>query len=294
MALASAVEHFHEHGYVVLPAHLDVTELQRTLGVLFPTAEEFHGGADPERNARFRGDAFAGIDAFPYAAVEWSLATVSEAIVALAEELLGTSAIRLYEAHNWAKYTGASDYDQRLHRDFGNHTMVVPSPDDARFAEVEMFVYVHDVPLGAGPTYVVSRQHTRDLPLWPNVYERYEHPGLYAREVAADGPAGTVLAYRPDTLHRGSAMTDAGGARFMLKSSFRTVSDIWTDKLHLMQRLRDDAWYAFVDRASPRQLELLGFPPRGHEYWTPATYAATCLRYPDADLSAFEPQQPSA
>ncbi len=26
----------------------------------------------------------------------------------------------------WAKYSGAIDYDQPLHRDFGNHTMTVP------------------------------------------------------------------------------------------------------------------------------------------------------------------------
>jgi hypothetical protein len=125
--------------------------------------------------------------------------------------------------------------------------------------------------------------------MWPNHYEPEDAPEVYEHEVAADGPAGTVLAYRPGTLHRGSAMTDERASRFLLKSSFRTVSDIWSDKLHLMEHLRDDGWYAFVNRATPRQLELAGFPPRGHLYWTDATWAATRLRYPDADLSAFAP-----
>jgi len=34
----------------------------------------------------------------------------------------------------------------------------------------------------------------------------------------------------------------------------------------------------------------VGFPPRGHRYWTTRTWSAVCDRYPDADLSAFRPQ----
>jgi hypothetical protein len=115
-----------------------------------PTAEEYDAGADPARNARFTGGAFAGIDLFPYSSVEWSLLGVSPPIAALAEALLGTAAVRSYEAHNWAKYAGATDYDQQLHRDYGNHTPVVPS-DDPSFAEVEMFIYIHHVPEELGP-----------------------------------------------------------------------------------------------------------------------------------------------
>jgi hypothetical protein len=68
------------------------------------------------------------------------------------------------------------------------------------------------------------------------------------------------------------------------------VSDIWIDRLSLIERL-DDSWYLFVDRATPRQLELVGFPPRGHRYWTSRTWSDVCQRYPTADLSAFRPQE---
>jgi hypothetical protein len=84
-------------------------------------------------------------------------------------------------------------------------------------------------------------------------------------------------------------MTDPTGARFVLKSSFRIVSDIWFDKLALSTQLGRN-WHAFVRRATARQLELAGFPPRGHAYWTDATWSATCERYPDADLSEFAPR----
>jgi ectoine hydroxylase-related dioxygenase (phytanoyl-CoA dioxygenase family) len=289
--LAQATEHFHEHGYAVVPGYLSEGELapaQGELELLFPTAEEYHAGVDPDRNARFSGNAFAGIDPFPYSSVEWSLLGLSPPIVALAEALLGTAAIRLYEAHNWAKYSGATDYDQQLHCDYANHTPLVPS-DDPTLAEVEMFIYVHAVPEELGPTHVVSQRHTRDLPTWPPRLTRKEHAEIYRQEVSAAGPAGTVLAYRTNTYHRGTAMSAADGARFSLKASYRTVSDIWFDKMSLTERL-GESWYRFVRKATPRQLELVGFPPRGHRFWTSSTWSDVRLRYPNADLSAFRPE----
>jgi ectoine hydroxylase-related dioxygenase (phytanoyl-CoA dioxygenase family) len=281
-------EYFREHGYVVLPTFLTADELapaQADLGLLFPTGEEYHTGADPERNQRFADNAFNGIDLFPYASVEWSLLGLSAPIVDLAETLLGRTDIRLYEAHNWAKYGGAAEYDQPLHRDFGNHTVVMPTIDPA-LTELEMFIYIHDVPIEAGPTYVVSQQHTRDLPAWPPFLGRDAYPEVYAREIPADGAAGTVLVYRTDTFHRGSKMTDLHADRFLLKSSFRVTSNWWLDKLGLSDRFNKN-WYQFVSRATVRQLELVGFPVRGSSYWTQETLAACQLRYPDADLSAF-------
>ena len=288
--LADARKQFHEHGYAILPGYLGQEQLapaQDELGLMFPTAEEYHGEADPARNARFAQGVFAGIDQFPYPSVEWSLLTVCPPIAALAEALLGTASVRLYEAHNWAKYSGATDYDQPLHRDYGNHTPVVPS-DDPSLSEVEMFINIHDVPEELGPTHVVSQRHTADVPIWPPRISREEYPEIYAEEVSAAGPAGTVLAYRTNTFHRGTDMTAPGGARFSLKASYRIVTDIWFDKLNLTQRL-GDSWNRFVERATPRQLELVGFPPRGHRYWTTRTWNDLRLRYPHADLSAFRP-----
>ena len=233
-------------------------------------------------------DVYKRQDLFPYSSVEWSLLGLSPPIAALAEALLGTAAIRLYEAHNWAKYSGATDYDQQLHCDYGNHTPVVPS-DDPTMAEVEMFIYIHGVPEELGPTHVVSQRHTGDLPMWPPRITRKEHPEIYAHEVSTAGPAGTVLAYKTSTYHRGTAMSASGGARFSLKASYRTVSDVWFDKMSLTERL-GESWYRFVERATPRQLELVGFPPRGHRYWTSRTWSDVCHRYPSADLSAFRPQ----
>jgi len=46
-------------------------------------------------------------------------------------------------------------------------------------------------------------------------------------------------------------------------------------------------WYEFVERATPRQLEVFGFPPPGHPYWTAETLSGMAVRYPMLDLSPW-------
>jgi hypothetical protein len=43
----------------------------------------------------------------------------------------------------------------------------------------------------------------------------------------------------------------------------------------------------FIERATPRQREVLGFPPPGHPYWNPETLAAVATRYPKMDMSPY-------
>jgi len=43
----------------------------------------------------------------------------------------------------------------------------------------------------------------------------------------------------------------------------------------------------FMQRATPTQREVLGFPPPGHEYWSKETLAAVKLRYPKMDITPY-------
>ncbi|MBV9421202.1 MAG: hypothetical protein JO348_15650, partial [Alphaproteobacteria bacterium] len=38
---------------------------------------------------------------------------------------------------------------------------------------------------------------------------------------------------------------------------------------------------------TPRQLEALGFPPPGHDYWDETTLAGAADRYPNLDLTPW-------
>jgi len=299
--LDSAARAWQTDGFVLLPGFIPAAELKPALDELpamYPTAEGFHDGSDGRRD-RFTVDEWAGIDSFPFARAELSLLAVSDRVVDLAETLLGQGDLRISSAETWAKYTGAADYDQPLHRDYLNHTLMVPS-DDPRFRQLELFVYLVDVPVELGPPSMLSRARTTGLPAKPNWYPREPvaegwggwaetagRPDLYAGEVRAAGPAGTVVAWAPGTFHRGTGMTRPGGARYTIHLAYRPAAAEWGQRMAWANRSHELAWYEFAHRATPRQLALFGFPPPGHPYWTEATVTGTAQRYPGLDLDPW-------
>jgi hypothetical protein len=302
MDLDSAAQGWRVHGFVVLLAYLaseDLVPAQGGLEMMFPTPDGFHDGTDPRRS-RVIDDEFAGIDSFPFTNVELSLLAVNDRLVRLARHLLGVDDLRIYSAEAWAKFTGAADYDQMLHRDYLNHTLLVPTtaPD---YQQVEMFVFLVDVPEELGPPHMLSQTRTRNFPAKPNWYPRVKpdtdptgfvsataRPDLYEAEVSGAGPAGTVIAFGPGTFHRGTAMTAPRGARYTMHLSFRPASVEWAHRHCWAHRSHDPQWYQFVPRATPQQLALFGFPPPGHPYWTPETLAGVAERYPGLDTAAWD------
>ena len=303
MDLSDAAHAWRTHGFVVLPAFIPAGELRPAvdeLDLLFPSPEGFHDGTDPRRE-RFIGDEFAGIDTFPFASTEISLLAVHHRLLTLAEALLDDGDVHIHAAEAWAKYTGACDYDQDLHRDYLNHTLLVPSAD---FPQVEMFVFLTDVPEELGPPHLLSREHTADIPAVPNWFLRPGResawrfaddsgsPGLYGAEVSGAGPAGTVIAFEAGTFHRGTQVTAPRGARYSMHLGFRPAGLPWGQRVGWASRSFEREWVAFVHRATPRQLRAFGFPPPGHPYWTPETLAGTALRYPELDLAPWAPGEP--
>jgi hypothetical protein len=180
--------------------------------------------------------------------------------------------------------------------------MVVPS-HDLRYQQVEMFLYLSDVPSDLGPPSFVSRRHTRDLPAIPNWFPRRDEvgideeqptwlsqrgsPELYEREVSAAGSAGTVVAYANDTFHRGTAMTRPRGARYTIHVNFRPEGVDWISRHPWQKYTNSSRWHAFVLRATPEQLALFGFPRPGHPYWTDEAIRGVAERYPGLDLKPW-------
>ena len=106
-----------------------------------------------------------------------------------------------------AKYGEAALSDEQLlHVDFGNHTLVVPRHEPG-YQQLEMFVYLSDVTPETGATRMVSRRLTPHIPVERTYLSQTDYADLYAAEVPASGPAGSILAYRPDVYHRGVRMT---------------------------------------------------------------------------------------
>jgi hypothetical protein len=291
--LSVAALRWRDEGHVLLPAYLSsatLARVQHELPVLFPTAADFHTGAAASRMGPSQ---FANIVRFPFRIPELSLLAIDPSILLLARTFLGTEDVRLYRAETWAKYAGALEHDQQHHRDFQSHTPLVPS-DNWRYRGLELFIWLHDVAEGNGPTQVVPLSATARLPVDQWGFSRQEWPELYDAELSTAGPAGTVAAFSTDTVHRATELTDRKGARFSLHLCFHNPEHLWFSRSVWSNRsfdpdLTPPAWERLVETASFEQLLFLGFPPKGHPFWTEEALLAMTVRYPRRSFAQWRP-----
>ncbi len=286
----SLLERWHADGWFVAQGvipHDDLAAAQRDLTTLFPTAQEFADDHDPERNRPFRAPGGAALSRFPFASAALNRLVVHDEVIDLAGQLLETPDLRVYQGMVSAKYSdGAPDYDQLLHADYANHTLVVPRADPG-YQQVEMFIYLSDVTAETAATRMVSRRLTGDLPVERTYLSFDDYAPRYAAEVPASGPAGSVLVYRPDTYHRGTVVREPRSARFLLHVAFKRPGTDWLGYQSWPAAAEGLDWYRFMQHATVRQLSALGFPAPGDPYWTEATLAGVGARYPQLDMTPW-------
>lgn len=264
----------------------DLVAAQNALGLLFPTAQEMERGEDDERTTPWRTwDAVW--PEFPFKSSRINKLVVHDVLIDLATELLGTQDVRLYLALLSAKYPHqSSGYNQLLHTDYPNHSLVVPR-GDAGYQHLETFVYLNDVSARNGATRLVSRTRTESIPVEQHTLNLDDFGPLYDDPGEASGPAGSVVAYSPDVYHRSVDVTEPGQARFMLHVAYRPARLEWVGYQAWPIKGFSPEWHKFVAQASVRQLTVLGFPKPGDPYWTEATLSGVAARYPGLDMSPW-------
>jgi hypothetical protein len=276
------------HGYATVPNFLAPDELAAAQSAFlryFPTAEELR--ATPQRyGAIFEDPEHLQVE-FPFASDVLNDMSTHPELIGFVERLLGTSNVLLSQAAIWAKYAGTGDFAQGLHLDYQGNTLVVPR-DDGAFRQVNMILYYSDVGAELGPTYVVSQEKTRDLPMWPTHRTRKRSPELYRHERPVLARAGDLLIFSMRTWHRAGDITADAGARFSHHFVWRAAEHGFQGYHQWSQMGERPEMQSFIERATPRQREVLGFPPPGHDYWTPHTLAAVALRYPKMDMRPYE------
>ena len=300
--MEDAVAHFDEHGWVLVPELVpadDIAAAQAQLFRIYPTPEEVASGVRTERTApflspadddddvrRFRGNQFTGLRPAPTGDPALDTLALHPRVLDLVDALLAPNDVRLYQAETFAKYAGAANYEQPLHMDETNHVLLPPRAD-GRYRQAQLFLYLSDVTEARGATRVVSRTLTAGIPHDQLYFHRAGGVQLDEHEVAAVGPAGSVLAYSADTVHRGSAMTEPGAGRFFFNLAYRAAGADWTGALPWPRLGIDPGMRPWIEALDVRQLVALGFPPPGHDYWDDETRAATAARYPALDLTPF-------
>ena len=191
-------EQWDRTGWCVLEAIIpegDLAAAQGDLRRFFPSAAAFAADVDPERNLQFRTASDAVLPKFPFDSDAVNGLVLHDSLVDLAEEFLESRDIRLYQGLLSAKYSdGAPDYEQLLHADYGNHTLVVPR-HDVGFQQLEMFVYLSDVsPETAATPPRGSEAAVLSLPAMESPAPRAgaPGPGCGAAESAEAPPRGTA------------------------------------------------------------------------------------------------------
>jgi hypothetical protein len=203
-------------------------------------------------------------------------------LVDAAERFLGDTELHLYKVELWAKYAGAVNYDQPLHRDYGSHSLVVPRRD-SRYRQMTTFIFLSDVTEQDGPIRIVPYERGKDVPFTP-LY--IEFGALADAEVPAIGPAGSLLVYRSDILHRGSNFTDVGRSRFSLLADYQARGTTWGGKM-AWPKQAPQRWAKLMPQCTVRERDLFGFPRPGDAYWNEQTLADVAVRYPGMDMTPY-------
>jgi hypothetical protein len=279
----STLDEVRGRGFSLVEGFLSSSELaaaQEALWLHFPRPDDYF--ADQEGFSRFGASQFAGVEEFPYRSWDLNGLSVHPDLVDMAERFLQTTELHLYKVELWAKYAGAVDYDQPLHRDYGSHSLVVPRPEP-RYQQVKTFVYLSDVSDEDAPTCIVPYEEGRDVPYTP-LYLPFG--SLAEAEVRCTGPAGSLLVYRTDILHRGSNFVGPGRSRFSLLADFQVRGTTWGGKM-AWPKQSPERWAKFIPQCSVRQRDLFGFPRPGDPYWDAATIEGVEARYPGIDLDPY-------
>lgn len=306
------VLHFEEHGWVIVHDVLDAAELAAAREGLFrvyPSPEAVATRAQDPRVARyaaaserdrgeagrqFRPEQYVGLREFPFDALALDVVPFHAGLIGIAERMLGTRDVRLYQAETYAKYHGVTDYEQPLHIDYTNHALLPPRPG-GRPVQIQLFLYLSDVTAACGPPHVVSRRYTADVPLMDLVFGAGERRARVdaVLEVPAIARAGAALVYASDVAHRATEITEPGAGRFTYNLGYRRADSDWAGGSPYARKGMEPGWKEMISACSPRQLELVGFPAPGDDYWTEQTLAGAAARYPDLDLAPWRNARPA-
>ena len=241
-------------------------------------------GLDPAAPA-FREEQFAGTTLFPIPdAPALNRLVVHPELVAFARAALGIDDVRIYQSRLWSKRGGWASYEQPLHRDT-NHSLV-PTRAEAGWWFVECFLYLDDVDQTNGAPHLVPRSASTGEPPERRSLHPGDEPDLYPHEVAAAGPAGSLLAYRSDVWHRGMPIAD-GAERHVLVVAFKPARFDWIGFDAHPPLVNNSDFTTFADSCTPDDLALFGVPLPGHPYWTEATVEAMVHLYPNLDLTPW-------
>lgn len=284
----AAIERLAVQGFALLPDLLgedDAARLRSEVWLRFPTPADYYSrsGDDVEH---FRTQKHAAFVEFPFHSLRLNEVPFDDRVVDVARRVLGVDDVRLFKANLWVKYGGGVDHEQPLHLDYGNHTLAVPTRVEDRPEQVVLIIYLTDVGIEDGPTYVVPHPVAK-LPAALARAPREEYAWLYEHEMPVVARAGGALVYFTSTWHRGSALNGRRASRVVLTVGYQRADVSWGGFQCFPRLAKEGAMTQILSLLSPRQRTILGLPPPGHSFWTDHTVDWMAARYPEMDVAPY-------
>ncbi|MCZ6616842.1 MAG: phytanoyl-CoA dioxygenase family protein [Gammaproteobacteria bacterium] len=284
------IEHYREHGYVIVENFLEPGELARARDEIEVYIPGWLGYAANPRGAKPEGwDKPARsrrTTRFPFPGTQLNAITLHPELRRFASVMNGQQALYCEQSDlSYKCKEHPADKDQHMHVDYINHTLAYP-PVDPTYWQTTYLVYYTDVTEDQAPTAVCSERHYANEIRWPPFHSPEERPSLYENEVKATVPAGSLLAYSVRTFHRGTAFKKEG-ARVSQFISYSPAACPWLGINGWPEQGTRPEFRDWIERAEPREREIFGFPAPGHPYWSEETLAGVGARYPEMDLSPY-------
>lgn len=290
------------------------TDYQRIYGTRGQHCVERSAGAGAEDVKMFRDEQFQNMDTLPYrGSAQMNLLSLHPSLIHLAKDLLGVGKVFLYQSHTWAKFTGNANYEQPMHCDYKNHTLLVPA-DQPSLRTVNFVIYVSEVTDDLGALHYVTKRESNEVLGVGSVNPSSEddQAALMKVERSAASEAGSLVVYGIDTFHRGTNLTKPQGRRYTMTVSFKARGNdgigfhVWYVITCMLSRVcylmsiiscivymllhpmdgnrqhsfhRQHAWQLLLQHASPEQLVCIGIPLPGDPFWTERTLDQTQQRW---------------
>ena len=178
-------------------------------------------------------------------------------LVSAAERILDTQEIRLCEGHLGIKYAGEKHWTS-FHIDYGNNTLG-PHVECDDFMNLSCFYCFDDVDEGMAPIRMVPNNEPEE------------------NAVPMIVPGGSVCLYSVFTRHAASDFRASTGHRPAMWVGFTRKDRAWDGGRSFTYKSGASVagMGRFMADATPRQLELLGFPPLGD---APVSYTHLTLQ----------------
>ena len=302
------LDDFQRDGYLIVPDVFDAAQVGAALAAMEQifygkSYVEYLSGYDENPAAvstGFCSDGVAGRAQFPCGPQALDCMIEKDEYLDMCEQLLGTDQISYNNAHLFMR-SGPTDTPRPgYHIDHDTNCLLPPAAETGFFDYLNSGVYLHDVEADGAPMLVIPGSHrlvAERLPQWIEEGKftgHSEFPDIAAIEefavpLAMTATAGSAAFYSSYLVHAAVPFANKRKQRaFWTLSLARADNQSWTKMANVWHPAERAHLNPFWTRTTPRVRTLFGWPPPGHDYYTPRTLELLPSWFPGMDLSDYQ------